>query len=156
MSKDTGTTQDDAAHDENGSGASEAHTFVRDPLTDAVVFDVSSRKAGRVSHIHHDITGTAHIVAVNTGLFGSNSLMPLATATVSESGVWVPFRVTAFERGRRWAWSVAGVPATTHLVEPIAGGCRVTFGVPVLAAAYAPVCAVALRRIERLTTAERR
>jgi hypothetical protein len=65
-------------------------------------------------------------------------------------GVWVPFRVTAFEDGRSWAWTVAGVPATTHTVEPDHGGCRVTFGVPVLAAPYALVCRRALCRIERL------
>lgn len=70
-------------------------------------------------------------------------------------GARVPFRVTDFEDGRRWAWIVAGVPATTHLVEPTPDGCRVTFGVPALAVAYAPVCAVALRRIERIALKER-
>lgn len=65
-------------------------------------------------------------------------------------GVWLPFKVTAFEDGRSWAWTVAGVPATTHSVETAPGGCRVTFGVPVLAAPYALVCRTALRRIERL------
>ena len=67
-------------------------------------------------------------------------------------GPWLPFRVTDYEEGRRWAWSVAGVPATTHIVEPTADGCRVTFGVPALAAVYSPVCAIALRRIEQLAT----
>jgi uncharacterized protein YndB with AHSA1/START domain len=69
-------------------------------------------------------------------------------------GVWVPFRVSDFIEGRSWAWTVAGVPATTHLVEATPQGCCATFGVPLLAAAYAPVCAVALRRIERLALAE--
>lgn len=65
-------------------------------------------------------------------------------------GIWVPFTVTRFDDGRSWAWTVAGIPATTHLVEPVAGGCRVTFEVPALAAPYALVCRAALRRIERL------
>ena len=65
-------------------------------------------------------------------------------------GVWVPFTVSEFDDGRSWAWTVAGVTATTHTVEPAPGGCRVTFGVPAVAAAYALVCRVALRRIERL------
>ncbi|NRQ48704.1 SRPBCC family protein [Aeromicrobium stalagmiti] len=65
-------------------------------------------------------------------------------------GVSLPFEVTHFEEGRRWAWSVAGVPATDHRVRPTAGGCVVTFGVPWWAPGYLAVCAVALRRIERL------
>lgn len=65
-------------------------------------------------------------------------------------GVTLPFRVTRFEPGRAWAWSVAGVPATEHHVRPTSAGCVVTFGVPLWAPAYLAVCAVALRRIERL------
>jgi hypothetical protein len=54
---------------------------------------------------------------------------------------------------KTWAWTVAGVPATTHTVEPAPGGCRVAFGVPTPAAPYALVCRAALRRIERLAQA---
>lgn len=68
-------------------------------------------------------------------------------------GVWVPFRVTEFDDGRAWSWSVAGVPATTHTVEPLPGGCRVSFGVPAVAAPYALVCRAALQRIEALALA---
>ncbi len=64
-------------------------------------------------------------------------------------GLWLPFRVSTFDEGRSWSWRVAGVAATSHLVEPVPGGCRVTFGVPVAAAPYALVCQEALRRIER-------
>lgn len=60
------------------------------------------------------------------------------------------FEVTEFTEGRSWSWRVAGVPATSHRVEPVPGGCRVTFGVPVAAAPYLVVCREALRRIERL------
>lgn len=65
-------------------------------------------------------------------------------------GVWLPFEVTGFEEGRSWAWKVVGVPATTHSVQPVVGGSLVTFGMPAVAAPYALVCRVALRRIERL------
>jgi hypothetical protein len=68
------------------------------------------------------------------------------------AGLGLPFEVTEFEDGRSWAWRVGGVPATGHEVEPVPGGCRVTFSVPVPAAAYLGVCAVALRRIDRLAT----
>ena len=67
-------------------------------------------------------------------------------------GPALPYKVTAFEPGRYWAWSVAGIPATGHRVIPQDGGCLVTFTVPWWAPAYLPVCAVALRRIERLAT----
>ncbi len=65
-------------------------------------------------------------------------------------GVWVPFRITDFDDARRWSWVVAGIPATTHTVDPAPGGCRVGFGVPLLAAPYTLVCRVALERIDRL------
>ncbi|MDT5140031.1 MAG: hypothetical protein QOD58_4293 [Mycobacterium sp.] len=64
--------------------------------------------------------------------------------------VRVPFVVTEFEPGRSWAWKVAGIPATSHRVDPVDGGALVTFGVPWWAAAYVTVCAIALRRIENL------
>ena len=67
-------------------------------------------------------------------------------------GVALPYTVTAFEPGRYWSWSVAGIPATGHRVIPQDGGCLVTFTVPWWAPAYLPVCALALRRIERLAT----
>lgn len=65
-------------------------------------------------------------------------------------GLWVPFEITDLVPGERWAWRVAGIPATGHRVEPRPGGCRIVFEVPVLAAPYAAVCRVALRRLERL------
>ncbi len=72
-------------------------------------------------------------------------------------GVWLPFEVTEWEEGRRWAWKVAGVPATGHQVEPDprsgrspAGRCRATIEVPSWAPVYAPVCWIALGRIGRL------
>jgi hypothetical protein len=69
---------------------------------------------------------------------------------VAAAGVWVPFEVTSC-RDYRWTWRVARVPATGHVVEPLAAGrCRVGFEVPPLAAPYVAVCKVALERIEHL------
>jgi uncharacterized membrane protein len=68
-------------------------------------------------------------------------------------GVRLPFRITSFVRGRSWAWSVGGVPATDHVVESLDDGrCTVTFGVPLVAAPYLAVCSAALRRIDELAT----
>lgn len=65
-------------------------------------------------------------------------------------GVALPFEITEFDDGRAWAWKVAGVPATRHVVTPHPHGCRASFGVPLWAPAYLPVCALALKRIEAL------
>ncbi|ETA05475.1 MULTISPECIES: SRPBCC family protein [Gordonia] len=64
------------------------------------------------------------------------------------AGVPLPFEVTEFVDGRLWAWKVAGANATRHEVIPVAGGCVLSFGAPVWAAAYLPVMAFALPRIE--------
>ena len=66
-------------------------------------------------------------------------------------GLWVPFSISELDLGRRWAWRVAGLPATGHRVEALTPGtCRAVFEVPLWAAPYAVVCNVALRRIARI------
>ena len=67
-------------------------------------------------------------------------------------GVSLPFEVTELVEGRSWAWAVAGVPATGHRVESADDGCVATFTVPWWAPGYLAVCAIALRRIDRLAT----
>lgn len=67
-------------------------------------------------------------------------------------GVPLPFEISEFEPGRMWAWKVAGVAATKHGAEPSGSGCRVWMSSPVWAPAYLPVLALALRRIDGLTT----
>ena len=84
--------------------------------------------------------------SVPGGVISSGASGTVRTAV----GVSLPFVVTRFEEGRSWAWRVAGVPATTHRVTPTEDGCVVTFGVPLWAPGYLPVCALALLRIERL------
>lgn len=82
---------------------------------------------------------------------GATVLTPGSHGTVWTSvGVALPFRITEFDPGRRWDWTVAGVPSTGHQVTAEPGGCRVRFEAPWWAAAYLPVCAAALARIEKL------
>jgi hypothetical protein len=70
------------------------------------------------------------------------------------AGVRVPFEITRFAPGRAWSWTIRGVPATDHTVETTDVGTRVSFGVPWPAAPYLGVCAVALRRLDRLAVEE--
>lgn len=81
---------------------------------------------------------------------GSRQLAAGSTGRVwaTPGVVSVPFTVTEFDAGRRWAWSVGGIPATAHGVESAPGGCRAWFEVPWWAAPYTVVCGIALRRIE--------
>ncbi len=68
-------------------------------------------------------------------------------------GLWLPFEITDCDPPRSWAWSVLSVPATSHVVEPAPGGCRVSFAVPTPAFAYLAVCRLALERIAALLEA---
>lgn len=70
-------------------------------------------------------------------------------------GLWVSFEVDSYvDTGekKRWTWTVAGLPATGHGVDPLGEQCRVRFEVPVLAAGYIPVCRRALDAIAALVT----
>jgi uncharacterized protein YndB with AHSA1/START domain len=67
-------------------------------------------------------------------------------------GIPLPFTITEFEPGRSWAWQVAGVPATRHSVAPHDRGTRASMAAPVWAAAYLPILAVGLQRIDRMVT----
>jgi Polyketide cyclase / dehydrase and lipid transport len=83
-------------------------------------------------------------------------LGPGSTGTVTTRfGFDVPFEVTAYDDGVRWAWKVAGVPATDHRIE-LRGPqrCRVGFGVPWPAAPYLAMCRWALCRLDALATGE--
>jgi hypothetical protein len=62
-------------------------------------------------------------------------------------GLWLPFRVTTCENFR-WTWTVAGLPATGHRVEPRGEASRAIIEVPVVAAPYVSVCVRGLRRLE--------
>ncbi|MGK2880516.1 MAG: SRPBCC family protein [Mycobacterium sp.] len=65
-------------------------------------------------------------------------------------GVPLPFEITDFDPGRAWAWKVAGVEATRHVVTERGNGCRLSFGVPWWAPGYLAVFVLALGRIERM------
>jgi len=68
-------------------------------------------------------------------------------------GLRLPFEITAFEGGVRWAWRVAGVPATDHTVASLGPDrCRVGLGAPWAAAPYLAVCRMALSRLDELAT----
>jgi Polyketide cyclase / dehydrase and lipid transport len=68
-------------------------------------------------------------------------------------GVPLPFTITEFDAGHRWAWAVGGVDATRHGVDSEGPGCRVWMSAPLWAPAYLPVLALALRRIDAMVSA---
>ena len=74
-----------------------------------------------------------------------------ATGTVwTPIGVPLPFVISELDQGRTWGWTVAGVPATHHGVEPRDSGSHLWMSAPVWAPAYLPVLALALRRIDEM------
>ena len=79
---------------------------------------------------------------------------PRGTVT-TVAGVDLAFEVTTYDEGARWAWKVAGIPATDHTVEPVGpDSCRVSFGVPWPVAPYLAVCRLALERLEKMASAK--
>lgn len=74
-------------------------------------------------------------------------------AVTAPAGVRLPFEITAFEPGERWAWKVLGLPATDHTVTSMSPErCEVGFGVPRLARPYLLVCDRALERLDRIAS----
>ena len=67
------------------------------------------------------------------------------------AGIWLPFEVQDCAP-YRWTWDVANLPATGHRVEAATDGCVAVIEVPLLAAAYAPVCRRGLRALARLVS----
>jgi uncharacterized protein YndB with AHSA1/START domain len=133
-------------------------------MTDGHRFSVSRRIAAPADTVWRLLTDTASWPQWGPSITHAE-LDPQAVPAVlgagsrgrvrTVAGLALPFTVTAFDAGRSWSWSVAGVAATGHRVTPGgSNGCLATFTVPWWAPLYLPVCAVALRRIERLALRE--
>jgi uncharacterized protein YndB with AHSA1/START domain len=91
---------------------------------------------------------------------GGDRIAAGATGRVQTAvGLWAPFEVTAWNEGRSWAWSVAGVPATAHAVAPVTGvpgASLATIAVPTWALPYSALCWVAIGRLGRVAAARDR
>ncbi|NJN46223.1 MAG: hypothetical protein HC808_06815 [Candidatus Competibacteraceae bacterium] len=63
-------------------------------------------------------------------------------------GFWAPFAITDFDQDHYWSWRVFGIPATGHKVEVLGmDRCQLIFEVPFVAAPYATICKIAMKRI---------
>lgn len=66
-------------------------------------------------------------------------------------GLWLPFTITEFEKFSFWSWRIGRITATGHRITAQGDGCcELTFTMPWWASPYLVVCALALRRIERI------
>jgi hypothetical protein len=66
-------------------------------------------------------------------------------------GIRLPFRIQRLIEGVYWDWSVGGVKATGHRIDPISdNACRLVFTLPLWGAPYAGICLLALRSIRGL------
>lgn len=66
-------------------------------------------------------------------------------------GLWLPFTITEFEKFSFWSWRIGRVTATGHRITAQGDECcELTFTMPWWASPYLVVCALALRRIERI------
>jgi hypothetical protein len=92
--------------------------------------------------------------SIHSAVLDSERFEKGATGSVRTTlGLRLPFEVTAFDDGRRWAWNVAHVPATDHRVCALGPSTSVVgFGVPSIVMPYTIVCRRALTEIDRLLT----
>ncbi len=64
-------------------------------------------------------------------------------------GIWIPFLITEYEDKKYWSWSILGIKATGHRIEPLGERkSALIFEVPTLAAPYLFICWLAIRRIK--------
>ncbi len=104
----------------------------------------------RISSFEHWPSWGVTITAVEPS---TGRVQPGSTGRVKTiAGFWLPFEITEVVAGASWSWTVAGVGATGHRVEPTAEGCRATFTAPIWAPFYLPVLRTALCLIERACT----
>lgn len=68
-------------------------------------------------------------------------------------GLWLPFTIEDVVVGSFWDWSVAGVRATEHHLEPQRDHARVRFTAPWVVAPYTAIMAASLRKLRRLVEA---
>ena len=68
-------------------------------------------------------------------------------------GLWLPFTITEFKQFSFWSWRIGRITATGHRIRAEGDGrCELIFSMPWWASPYLVVCALALRRIERIAT----
>lgn len=82
----------------------------------------------------------------------ATSVAPGVTGRVQTAvGLWLPFRIDTVVPDRSWDWSVAGIAATGHRVEPLSRSrCAVEFSVSRIFWPYRWVLKRGLRKLASL------
>ena len=84
------------------------------------------------------------------GLVTAHGLIAMGADRVLVVGTDTLSRITDWDDGVMWRWHVAGLPATGHIVRPLAAGrCTVAMDVPWYEAPYLAVCRIALAALAR-------
>jgi hypothetical protein len=66
-------------------------------------------------------------------------------------GIRVRFLITEYTHGYYWAWKVAGIQATGHRLIPLGTtACTIAFEIPAYCLAYAVICNIALKKMDRI------
>ena len=102
-----------------------------------------------ISEFHHWPDWGVTVRAVDSS---PRSVEPGAAGRVKTTlGLWLPFEITNGDPGRVWEWRVAGIAATTHVIERDSdNACTLRFTVSPLFAPYLVVLWLGVRRVKRL------
>jgi hypothetical protein len=69
-------------------------------------------------------------------------------------GLWLPFTINRVDAHSFWDWTVAGVRATEHYLNPRSGYTQVGFTAPWLVAPYTLAMNASLRKLKQLVESQ--
>lgn len=90
-------------------------------------------------------------MSINAVDSDADRIAPGVTGRVrTRLGFWLPFTIDDVVTEVCWTWSVAGLRATDHHLDPAADSTRVRFTAPWIVAPYAVLMGMSLRKLKSL------